>query len=281
VILTFPTPVQLSQYNDANLPSSTVSRVLSDPPDVYWRLDRSSTDTIDNIVVCASLSGVGRWLKYSTNPSLIKANFDSPANLIPGNATASGTSTHVPRADHVHGLPPFGSASGTFAQGNDSRFTTPSSPAAAGSPLRANGSGSSEWASTIQFNDDDTNYGSASANNIASAKRRVQTTNATPTVLHHVPIPTGYSGDIFATVIACRSTGATFISEIRFCYKNVDGIVSNVGSGTPTPTPPQPSDVALTIALTINGTGIDIVATGDVNTWWWSVVCQTTFNRHT
>lgn len=47
----------------------------------------------------------------------------SPATLTVGGSNVAGVSTAIPRADHVHALPAFGSASGTFCQGSDSRLS--------------------------------------------------------------------------------------------------------------------------------------------------------------
>lgn len=41
----------------------------------------------------------------------------------PGTANAEGTSTSLARADHTHALAAFGTAAGTFAQGNDARLS--------------------------------------------------------------------------------------------------------------------------------------------------------------
>ncbi len=40
-------------------------------------------------------------------------------SAVPGDAAAEGSSSSFARADHVHGLPPFGRASGEFAEGDD------------------------------------------------------------------------------------------------------------------------------------------------------------------
>ena len=41
----------------------------------------------------------------------------------PGTASAEGSATSLARSDHAHGLAAFGSAAGTFCQGNDSRLS--------------------------------------------------------------------------------------------------------------------------------------------------------------
>ncbi len=48
--------------------------------------------------------------------------FGSPVALTPGDATADGVSTDSVRADHVHGLPPFGDGAGEFCEGDDARL---------------------------------------------------------------------------------------------------------------------------------------------------------------
>ena len=40
----------------------------------------------------------------------------------PGDSASEGTATTLARSDHKHSLPAFGTSSGTFCQGNDSRF---------------------------------------------------------------------------------------------------------------------------------------------------------------
>jgi hypothetical protein len=42
--------------------------------------------------------------------------------LTPGGSNSAGSGANLIRDNHIHALPAFGSASGTFAQGNDSRF---------------------------------------------------------------------------------------------------------------------------------------------------------------
>jgi hypothetical protein len=45
------------------------------------------------------------------------------STLSVGGSNAEGTATSLARSDHVHALPAFGSTSGTFCQGNDSRLS--------------------------------------------------------------------------------------------------------------------------------------------------------------
>jgi hypothetical protein len=54
----------------------------------------------------------------------------SPSTLAVGGSNAEGASTSLARADHVHALPAFGTTAGTFAEGNDSRFSDDRDPLA-------------------------------------------------------------------------------------------------------------------------------------------------------
>lgn len=47
----------------------------------------------------------------------------TPVALTVGGSNSAGVATTFTRSDHTHSLPAFGTTSGTFAQGNDSRFT--------------------------------------------------------------------------------------------------------------------------------------------------------------
>jgi hypothetical protein len=47
----------------------------------------------------------------------------TPSTLVVGGSNTAGTATSFVRSDHLHALPAFGSTSGTFCQGNDSRLS--------------------------------------------------------------------------------------------------------------------------------------------------------------
>lgn len=47
----------------------------------------------------------------------------APSGLTVGGSNVTGTSNNLSRADHGHSLPAFGATAGTFAQGDDARFT--------------------------------------------------------------------------------------------------------------------------------------------------------------
>lgn len=54
------------------------------------------------------------------NHSILTA---APGAITPGNAQQIGAATSVSRADHQHACPAFGTAAGTFCEGNDARLT--------------------------------------------------------------------------------------------------------------------------------------------------------------
>lgn len=54
----------------------------------------------------------------------------APVALTVGGSNAAGTATTLVRSDHVHALPAFGTTSGTFCQGNDSRLSDARTPTA-------------------------------------------------------------------------------------------------------------------------------------------------------
>jgi len=49
-------------------------------------------------------------------------NVAVPVSLTVGGSNSGGSNAALCRSDHTHGLPAYGSTSGTFAQGNDTRF---------------------------------------------------------------------------------------------------------------------------------------------------------------
>lgn len=57
-----------------------------------------------------------------------------------GGANVNGIGADAARSDHVHALPAFGTASGTFAQGNDSRLSDARTPTAHATSHKSGGS---------------------------------------------------------------------------------------------------------------------------------------------
>lgn len=56
----------------------------------------------------------------SINPVNVETN--TPSDLTVGSSSQEGTATSLALSDHEHGLPPFGSGSGEFCEGNDARL---------------------------------------------------------------------------------------------------------------------------------------------------------------
>jgi len=52
----------------------------------------------------------------------------TPVALTVGGSNTSGVATTIAASDHTHALPAFGTTGGTFAQGNDARFSTERAP---------------------------------------------------------------------------------------------------------------------------------------------------------
>lgn len=65
----------------------------------------------------AAASANGDAVRYEQLPSI-----GSPVALTVGGANVNGVLATVPRADHKHALPAFGTAAGTFCEGNDARL---------------------------------------------------------------------------------------------------------------------------------------------------------------
>ena len=77
------------------------------------------------------LSGGGAPSMHALNhlPGGSDALASGPASsLSAGGGNAEGSATAFARQDHLHALPPFGSAAGTFCQGNDARLSDARSP---------------------------------------------------------------------------------------------------------------------------------------------------------
>lgn len=85
----------------------TVSNVTSTPP----------------VAVDAGAAAVGASSEAARSDHKHSVSTASPVILVVGGSNVTGVSANLARADHVHSLPAFGSTSGTFAEGNDSRLT--------------------------------------------------------------------------------------------------------------------------------------------------------------
>jgi hypothetical protein len=115
----------------------------------------NSTQTVDGRDVSvdgAKLDGIANFATYSPLTSSAPQNVTKSAasagtdgyaaradhkhdittaaasSLSVGGSNAEGSATSLARSDHTHSLPAFGSASGTFCQGNDSRLSDSRNP---------------------------------------------------------------------------------------------------------------------------------------------------------
>lgn len=74
-----------------------------------------------DVTAAAAVVGVGTSAARDDHKHNISTA--APVALTVGGSNAAGSATSLSRSDHVHALPAFGSTSGTFAQGNDSRLS--------------------------------------------------------------------------------------------------------------------------------------------------------------
>lgn len=83
---------------------------------VPWVAVRKGTASGASAVVTGT--GVD-WVSFAPQP----VTFGAVSSLVVGGSNVNGSATTAARSDHVHALPAFGSTSGTFCQGNDSRLS--------------------------------------------------------------------------------------------------------------------------------------------------------------
>jgi hypothetical protein len=72
----------------------------------------------------------GSVANFGTAPPV---EFSGPSSLVVGGTDVAGVAASATRADHIHGLPAFGTASGTFCEGNDARILATVAVATSGS----------------------------------------------------------------------------------------------------------------------------------------------------
>jgi len=73
-------------------------------------------------ITAGAAASAGTDTVASRRDHLHSISIAAPVALTVGGSNGSGSATSVPRSDHTHQLPAFGSTTGTFAQGNDTRF---------------------------------------------------------------------------------------------------------------------------------------------------------------
>lgn len=119
----------------------------------------SNTDPIN---ITKSTAQEGTATEASRQDHKHDISTTTPGAITPGDTLLEGSSTSLARADHQHSLPDFGSSSGTFCEGDDSRLTddrtadglrtdttivsiSSADAPSAGQILRATGSTSATW----------------------------------------------------------------------------------------------------------------------------------------
>jgi len=142
-----------------NLAGTTAPTVNNDGTEGYAVGSRWTDATNDKDYVCTDAStGAAVWIETTgsgTTPATTVATSDASAGVVgtdttfaredhehqivttgtpgdatPGDTAAAGTSDSLVRLDHQHGLPAFGAAADTFAEGDDGRFPTTDEKAA-------------------------------------------------------------------------------------------------------------------------------------------------------
>jgi hypothetical protein len=79
-----------------------------------------------NVTKAASAAGVANEAARADHKHDVTTA--AAAALSPGGSSAEGSASSLARSDHAHALPAFGSASGTFCQGNDARLSDTRTP---------------------------------------------------------------------------------------------------------------------------------------------------------
>lgn len=80
-----------------------------------------TTNAPANVTAAAAAVGTGTAAAKDDHKHNISTA--APSTLVVGGSNTAGSATSLALSDHLHALPAFGSASGTFAQGNDSRLS--------------------------------------------------------------------------------------------------------------------------------------------------------------
>jgi hypothetical protein len=80
----------------------------------------TNTSPVD---VTRSTSQVGVSTEAARSDHKHDVSTAAPVILVIGGSNSEGVSSSLSRSDHVHALPPFGSVTGSIAEGNDTRLT--------------------------------------------------------------------------------------------------------------------------------------------------------------
>jgi len=108
----------------ATATAPSVGQVLTatGPTGATWQTGIAlATAAPSQVSVTAAVSGAGTAAAREDHVHSVATA--TPVALTVGGANAPGSSTSLARADHAHALPAFGSAAGSFTQGNDPRLS--------------------------------------------------------------------------------------------------------------------------------------------------------------
>lgn len=81
------------------------------------------SSTAPTQVVAGAAASAGSQPDAARRDHIHSISTGAPVALSVGGSNAAGSATSLVRSDHTHSLPAFGSGSGTFCQGSDSRLT--------------------------------------------------------------------------------------------------------------------------------------------------------------
>ena len=99
---------------------STLNSISS--TQAQWEPKLTLTDTVPVISTRAtSLVGTSSFAARSDHKHDVSTA--TASSLLPGSSNSEGSATSLARSDHSHSLPTFGTVTGSFAEGNDSRLT--------------------------------------------------------------------------------------------------------------------------------------------------------------
>jgi hypothetical protein len=123
VVFMFPVGAGLIGFDPTGLTTITAHNVQ----DAIKEADQSLVNITNNYVPNIRSITAGTGLTGGGDLSIdrtISAVTSIASNLVPGNIGATGTASTLSQSDHIHYIPPFGSTTGTFCEGGDTRLSS-------------------------------------------------------------------------------------------------------------------------------------------------------------
>ena len=108
--------------NSGGPPSAGQALVASSSTAAGWQSIVALTSNAP-VAVTKATAAVGTGTAAARDDHKHDVTTAAAVALTVGGSNAEGTATSIARSDHTHSLPAFGSGSGTFCQGNDSRLS--------------------------------------------------------------------------------------------------------------------------------------------------------------